>query len=62
MKRNWMAIVLTAGVAAVGFNGCSKNSAVRVAPDFELMGMNGKMVELSEFRGRPVLVSFWGDG
>lgn len=29
------------------------------APDFELEGMGGQMVRLSQFRGRPVVINFW---
>ncbi len=29
------------------------------APDFELPDLNGNLVRLSQFRGRPVLLNFW---
>ena len=29
------------------------------APDFKLVTLGGKEVQLSQFRGRPVLVNFW---
>jgi hypothetical protein len=32
------------------------------APDFELTALDGKKVRLSDFRGRPVIVSFFGYG
>lgn len=31
----------------------------RLAPDFELPDMNGKMVRLSSFRGKTVFLNFW---
>lgn len=31
----------------------------RVAPDFELPDMDGKMVKLSSFRGKTVILNFW---
>jgi peroxiredoxin len=31
----------------------------RVAPDFELPDMNGKLVRLSSFRGKTVFLNFW---
>jgi len=34
-------------------------SVGNVAPDFKLNDVNGKAVELSEFKGRVVLVEFW---
>jgi len=32
------------------------------APDFELTALDGGKVRLSEFRGKPVLLSFWASG
>lgn len=29
------------------------------APDFSVMDMNGNMVRLSDFRGKPVVLNFW---
>lgn len=31
----------------------------RLAPDFELADLDGKKVKLSDFRGKPVFLSFW---
>lgn len=31
-----------------------------LAPDFELPGLDSRSVKLSDFRGRPVLLNFWG--
>lgn len=35
-------------------------SPARPAPDFDVAGMDGGQVKLSDFKGRPVLVNFWG--
>lgn len=29
------------------------------APDFELVNLNGELVRLSEYEGKPVLINFW---
>jgi peroxiredoxin len=31
----------------------------QVAPDFTLPGVDGELVRLSDFRGRPVIINFW---
>ena len=30
----------------------------KMAPDFELVGLDGELVRLSDFRGRPVAINF----
>jgi len=30
------------------------------APEFSLLGLDGKVHKLSEYRGKPVIVNFWG--
>lgn len=35
-------------------------SPARPAPDFDVAGLDGGQVKLADFRGRPVLVNFWG--
>ncbi|MBF6600028.1 MAG: TlpA family protein disulfide reductase [Dehalococcoidia bacterium] len=42
--------------------GAAKGSGPRIgepAPEFTLQDINGKVVRLSDFRGRPVLINFW---
>ncbi|MHA0856538.1 redoxin domain-containing protein [Paenibacillus sp. CMAA1364] len=31
-----------------------------IAPDFELTTLDGKVVRLSDYRGQPVMLNFWG--
>lgn len=61
-----LAIILTSalvsGVALAGCSGPSLNPAPQVgrpAPDFQLPGLDGQPVSLSDLRGRPVLINFW---
>ena len=54
-------LFLTAvGSVALALGGCSSPMKNVLAPDFELKMLDGSKVALSTFRGRPVLVSFWG--
>ncbi len=48
------------GYAQIGPGGVLSDIRTgRPAPDFELPTLDGEMVRLSDFRGRPVLLSFW---
>ncbi len=71
MKRNaWilglLAIVVALMITAPRFlkprhygNLPTTAAAGRTAPDFELKDINGKMVKLSDFRGKAVVLNFW---
>ena len=61
-------LILGAGLSGfvlVGFNRTSPNpdnpSAVLggIAPDFSLNSLDGGVVKLSQFKGKPVLINFW---
>lgn len=65
-----VAVVLLATTAAVGFvilNGGSRTPTVAKgfaavgarAPDFSSWDLNGHRVSLADFRGKPVLLTFW---
>ena len=61
---------ITVTIAVAIFAGCSARNGGhgtshlngKPAPDFELTGLDGKRVKLSDFRGKPVLLSFFGYG
>lgn len=62
--------ILLAGLSCA-MSGCSggisameyrKEMAGKVAPDFELKDLKGTSVTLAEYRGKPVLLAFWGLG
>jgi cytochrome c biogenesis protein CcmG, thiol:disulfide interchange protein DsbE len=48
-NRSARTVSVTGGVAAVG----------RAAPAFSTWDLNGKKVNLADFKGRPVLITFW---
>lgn len=52
-----LAILVTLPLAGCG-DKTAASSAVR-APDFTLPDTSGKMVSLSDFRGKPVFINFW---
>jgi peroxiredoxin len=47
------------GVAPLAAGGGELVEAGSVAPDFELPDINGEMVSLSDYAGRPVILNFW---
>jgi cytochrome c biogenesis protein CcmG/thiol:disulfide interchange protein DsbE len=47
------------GAMLVARPGSSPTAIGSVAPDFELVGLDGNPVRLSALRGRPVIVNFW---
>lgn len=69
MKRWWaiLPLALFVGLVVVGFQRltggdpapASFASPTRPAPLFDVPGLDGGQVKLSDFKGRPVLVNFW---
>jgi peroxiredoxin len=54
-------VVLALAVATSAF-GASSSLIGHFAPDFALPAVVGDNVRLSEYRGQPVVLSFWGSG
>lgn len=58
--KSFLPIAATAFLLASGCE--SKAPDPKIAPDFNLKDLDGKDVTLSSFRGKAVLVNFWGAG
>lgn len=66
--KQWLQIVIllvlvVVGAFAVGGSLFKDNRLPQVgeqAPDFSLLGLDGKVHKLSDYRGKVVLVNFWG--
>ena len=61
-------LILGAGLSGFVLAGFNRTSLSRdnpsavlggIAPDFSLNALNGGVIELSQFRGKPVLINFW---
>ncbi len=50
-------LLLLVSGCSVGFT--KSTTQEKAAPDFHLKNLDGHMVTLSEFRGKPVLINFW---
>jgi peroxiredoxin len=62
MKRHKWHPILTLALALVlagSVMACTKSEEVPYAPDFTLQTINGQTVNLSDFRGKPVMLNFW---
>lgn len=54
-------VAVFTGLCLALSSGCS-HMAGKTAPDFALEDLAGNKVSLSQFRGQPVLLTFWGVG
>ena len=59
MKR---LLAASAGLALLVPLGCASRGVGDVAPDFTLTSLKGEKVQLSSFKGKPVLLAFWAVG
>lgn len=67
MRHSKLLLTLTAIAMLAGCSTKNGNQHVsrlenKQAPDFELTALDGGRVKLSEFRGKPVLLSFFAYG
>ena len=67
--RKWMQVIILLVIAgigafAVGGSFASKDDPIPKAggqaPDFSLPGLDGKVHKLSDYRGKVVMINFWG--
>ncbi|MGE3798270.1 MAG: peroxiredoxin family protein [Thermomicrobiales bacterium] len=52
-----------AGLESIGQGGMNQNLLPKIgeeAPDFTTVSLDGQIVSLSDFRGQPVWINFWG--
>ncbi|WP_010273927.1 redoxin domain-containing protein [Paenibacillus senegalensis] len=67
-SRKWMQVIILGAVLILGgwtiINGLTQDSAQakpgNEAPEFELVGLDGEIHNLSNYRGKAVVVNFWG--
>jgi len=52
-------VILTMSLARVPLAKCEGNNALKPAPDWELKNLEGKIVKLSDFSGKVVILDFW---
>jgi len=56
-----LAVVILAVAALLLFtrNNNVKQAQIRLAPDFELVDLHGRIIKLSDYRGHAVVLNFW---
>lgn len=62
MRKRWMMFITLAALTAVGAQALLQQQGLPIgatAPDFKLNTLDGKTVELSKLRGKPVFIDFW---
>jgi cytochrome oxidase Cu insertion factor (SCO1/SenC/PrrC family) len=63
MNRRGALLAAVTGLLVSGGCGMPADRLVdRQAPDFTLTSLDGKEVSLSDFRGKVVVLAFWGAG
>lgn len=62
MRKRWLMLITFAALTAVGAQALLQQQGLPIgatAPDFKLTTLDGKTVELSQLRGKPVFIDFW---
>jgi thiol-disulfide isomerase/thioredoxin len=62
MTKRWWTIAVVVALTALGAHALLQERGLPVgtdAPDFKLTTLDGKTVELSKLRGKPVFIDFW---
>lgn len=62
MTKRWWMIAAIAALTVLGAHALFQQQGLLVgskAPDFKLTTLDGKTVELSKLRGKPVFIDFW---
>ena len=62
MTKRWWQIAVAVALTALGAHALLQERGLPVgtdAPDFKLDTLDGKTVELSKLRGKPVFIDFW---
>jgi cytochrome oxidase Cu insertion factor (SCO1/SenC/PrrC family) len=67
MRRIWLAVAFISICTQMGCSALSEHEFVsqvknKPARDFTLTALDGAEVRLRDYRGRPVLLSFWAVG
>ena len=66
--RGILAVILNSLILGLLITGCAGDSEPstatvgQLAPDFELQNLDGELISLSDFKGKPVLINFWNTG
>ena len=62
MKRHKWHSILVLGLVLISLGSaiaCTKSEKTPYAPEFTLQNVNGSTINLNDFRGRPVMLTFW---
>jgi hypothetical protein len=62
-RRDFIGVMAMGAVGGVSGTGWAVAPPVgKPAPEFSLRLLDGRLVALKDFRGKPVLINFWASG